>query len=125
MASFLHDSFIVIAELLLRYLLNFPFFLFDCSIMFAARGAVFFHVARFPEPGASESEGDDGQSSGALRRACSLSDLSKPSPRRLLPSPPNNGIILILSCFIFDFSSLFSCYRYIDRLLMRRTILVA
>lgn len=39
---------------------------------------------------ASESETSDTQ--GELRRACSLSDLSKPSPRRLLPSPPNNGI---------------------------------
>ena len=39
---------------------------------------------------ASENEASDTQ--GELRRACSLSDLSKPSPRRLLPSPPNNGI---------------------------------
>ncbi|XP_045033834.1 mitogen-activated protein kinase-binding protein 1 isoform X3 [Daphnia magna] len=35
-----------------------------------------------------EADGENGNS--GLRRACSLSDLSKPSPRRLLPSPPNN-----------------------------------
>jgi hypothetical protein len=32
-----------------------------------------------------------------------LSDLSKPSPRRLLPSPPNNGITSI-QFFLFLFS---------------------
>jgi len=32
----------------------------------------------------------DDSNSGGLRRACSLSDLSKPSSRRILPSPPNN-----------------------------------
>ncbi|XP_046383453.1 mitogen-activated protein kinase-binding protein 1 isoform X1 [Ischnura elegans] len=28
--------------------------------------------------------------SGGMRRACSLSDLSQPAPRRILPNPPNN-----------------------------------
>ena len=33
---------------------------------------------------------------GGLRRACSLSDLSQPSPaqRRILPSPPNQGMTI-------------------------------
>ena len=42
---------------------------------------------------ASNDEAENGDALGSgLRRACSLSDLSKPSPsRRILPSPPNNG----------------------------------
>ncbi|XP_057379292.1 mitogen-activated protein kinase-binding protein 1-like [Daphnia carinata] len=39
---------------------------------------------------ANDGEADGENGNGGLRRACSLSDLSKPSPRRLLPSPPNN-----------------------------------
>ncbi|XP_046630859.1 mitogen-activated protein kinase-binding protein 1-like isoform X4 [Daphnia pulicaria] len=39
---------------------------------------------------ANDGEADAENGTSGLRRACSLSDLSKPSPRRLLPSPPNN-----------------------------------
>ena len=46
-------------------------------------------------PVTNESDVEDSHG-GGLRRACSLSDLSKPSLRRILPSPPNNGIVFIL-----------------------------
>ena len=43
--------------------------------------------------GAEEAKAEAGQAGGSsLRRACSLSDLNKPSvPRRILPAPPANG----------------------------------
>lgn len=44
--------------------------------------------------GEETAKGDeDGSGGTSLRRACSLSDLNKPNvSRRILPSPPNNGI---------------------------------
>ena len=54
---------------------------------------------------ANDGEADAENGTSGLRRACSLSDLSKPSPRRLLPSPPNNGITSIQFFFVFVFFS--------------------
>lgn len=56
--------------------------------------------------GEETAKGDeDGSGGTSLRRACSLSDLNKPNvSRRILPSPPNNGIsnqIFILSDSFF------------------------
>lgn len=98
--SFLHDVLKPLTSLILgHFFLAIRSFFNFCLITRFMFGAVrddgfSLWFARTVEPGASESEGDDGQSSSGLRRACSLSDLSKPSPRRLLPSPPNNGIFL-------------------------------
>ena len=64
---------------------------------------------------ATDGEADDAQNGASgLRRACSLSDLSKSSPRRLLPSPPNNGIYGWFSCRLFKFSRLYSSIRWIS-----------
>lgn len=60
---------------------------------------------------ANDGEADAENGTSGLRRACSLSDLSKPSPRRLLPSPPNNGIPLIQ---FFFFCFLFRCCAFLD-----------
>lgn len=49
----------------------------------------------------------DDDEPGGMRRACSLSDLSKPSPRRLLPTPPVNGMVLFAFLFLFCFKFLF------------------
>lgn len=85
---------------------RFHFFGGDCPTAFSvlhlvgARRFVFFRRAVATD---EEADGENGNS--GLRRACSLSDLSKPSPRRLLPSPPNNGISSILFRFSFVFFS--------------------
>jgi hypothetical protein len=59
---------------------------------------------------ANDGEADAENGTSGLRRACSLSDLSKPSPRRLLPSPPNNGITSIQFFFVFVFFSICSAF---------------